>query len=281
MYMKQLAVQLLGWLPSVALIGFTSGCGTLGGNPESKKTAAVSSPVTFYLTDAAIDDVKSVFITIASLDVSSSEGEWVNIPLSVDTEVDLLQLQNGKTSPLAALSQLPAGTYQQTRLVLSEAKLPRVIDADGTEHQLKIPSAYQNGIKIITPFTVVENVALALTIDFDVRKSLKKNGNGHSEGKYMLKPVLRLVEDKQAGAIAGRSSGGKVACVYKQGSNLDSSSDCDAAETSAIVNVGKYQASFLPAGKYTVRVFGAGDAVVDTFDVEVSAGQTAEPASKQ
>ena len=48
-------------------------------------------------------------------------------------------------------------------------------------------------------FKVPANGDVAVTADFDARKSSLKTG----AGKYILKPTIRLVVDNQAGQIAG------------------------------------------------------------------------------
>lgn len=277
------AKVIAGLLFPAGMLAIIHGCGTLGGNPESK-IAVVSAPIIFKLTDAPVDDVKNVYITVEALQVSASDGGWVDIPLSSTSEIDLLKLQDGVTTALAELSQLPVGTYKQTRLMLSEASPPRVVDSDGVEHQLKIPSADQTGLKIVSDFSIEENKPLTLVIDFDVRKSLKITGsgngngksNGKSEGKYMMKPVLRMVAEDAAGSISAKRNSGDVVCLYNVGYKKDENSDCDNAVTSAIAKNGAFKAAFLPPGKYDIRVHQKSGATQDVDGVEVVAGKNTD-----
>ncbi|MDQ3231560.1 MAG: DUF4382 domain-containing protein, partial [Pseudobdellovibrionaceae bacterium] len=182
--------------------------GTLGGNPEitdpdqQVPDTATTPALTFSLTDAPVEDARHVYVAVESVQIAQAEGTWITIPMETDEEIDLLQLQDGATSLLASIESLPAGTYGQTRLVLVEEAPARLIDNEGVEHALFIPSGNEAGLKIQTAFTKVEGVALSLTIDFDLRKSIKVAGNGNgnsSKSKYMLKPVLRLADNSKSG----------------------------------------------------------------------------------
>jgi hypothetical protein len=183
--------------------------GTLGGNPESTNPDGQQRPnpanvlaLTFSLTDAPIEDARHIYISMESLQISQTEGKWITIPFETDREIDLLQLQNGVTSLLASIETLAAGTYGQTRLILAEEAPGRLIDQEGVEHDLIIPSGNESGQKIQTAFTKLDDVPLELTIDFDLRKSIKVVGNGN-KGKYILKPVLRMVDNSKSGSAFG------------------------------------------------------------------------------
>ncbi len=256
------------------------GCGgTLGGNPEITNPDSQQRPdpasvpaLTFSLTDAPVEDAKHVYISVVGLQIAQSEGNWITIPLATAEEIDLLQLQNGVTSLLASIGTLPSGTYGQTRLVLAEEAPGRLIDQEGVEHDLVIPSGNESGLKIQTAFTKLDNVPLELTIDFDLRKSIKASGNGN-KGKYILKPVLRLVDNSKSGSAAGEGENGSVVCVYASDTSKDNDDACDNAITSATVKNGQFKLAFLEPGTYDLRVFRNKIAVGDVDDVKVTAGE--------
>jgi hypothetical protein len=259
-------------------------CGTLVGNPEEDDDAGggggtgkpsvmtAKAPLEIGITDAPLDEVSGVFVTVVKLELAREGGGWVDIPLQTAQEIDLLSLQDGRSTPLAALPDLEPGTYQQLRLVLSDTTPPRIVDEEGNSEALKVPSGE---IKIDTPFEHAADTPLALTIDFDLRKSIKYVGGGRGKktgkGRYQMKPHLRLVRNAGAGAIVGTSEHGAVACIYASGSAKDATDDCDSALNSAKVKDGRFKAAFVPAGTYDVRILG-GDEPVDRDGVVVTAG---------
>ena len=72
--------------------------------------------------------------------------------------------------------------------------------ADGTQEPLFVPSGYETGWKAVGAFTVPSNGDVAITADFDARKSVIETG---VSGFYILKPTIRLIVDDQAGQITG------------------------------------------------------------------------------
>jgi hypothetical protein len=262
--------------------------GTLGGNPESTEPDAQqqrpdpSNPpaLTFSITDAPVEDARHVYVSVESIQIAQKEGDWIDIPLETDSEIDLLQLQNGATELLASIAELPAGTYGQTRLVLAEEAPGRLIDNEGVEHSLFIPGGAESGLKIQTAFTKVDGVPVSLTIDFDLRKSIKVAGNGEGNGsdnksKYMLRPVLRLTDDSKSGSAEGEGQNGSVVCVYADGATKDNSDSCENAITSTTVKNGQFKLAFLDPGTYDLRVFRNEVAVGDVDDVVVKAKASA------
>ncbi|HET9236286.1 MAG TPA: DUF4382 domain-containing protein [Oligoflexus sp.] len=254
--------------------------GTLGGNPEitdpdsqQPPDPAKSPALTFSITDAPVEEARHVYISVESIQVAQAEGSWISIPLETDAEIDLLQLQNGATELLASIEDLPAGTYTQTRLILAEEAPGRLVDNEGVEHSLVIPSGSESGLKLMTSFTKVDGEPMAFTIDFDLRKSIKSAGNG-SKSKYLLKPVLRMTDDRKSGSAAGEGENGSVVCVYADGATKDSDDSCENAITSTTVKNGQFKLAFLEPGTYDLRVFRNKTAVGDVDDVVVKAGSS-------
>ena len=102
--------------------------------------------------------------------------------------IDLLTLTNGAADFLGQVS-LPAGTYTQIRLVLTEQGNSVVLEG-GEERKLKTPSAQQSGLKLHTHFDVPEGQVADVTLDFDACKSIVKAGNS---GQWLLKPVISVI----------------------------------------------------------------------------------------
>jgi hypothetical protein len=260
-------------LRSKALLYFlslTAGCGgTLGGNPEL-------AGLRFSITDAPVDDARSVFIKISSIAVKQEAGDWLEIPLTATEEIDLLALQHGRAKAFAALQELSAGTYTETRLVLASDAPGRLIDKDGVEHPLKIPSGSSSGLKIKSSFTVTAGVFQDMTIDFDLRKSLKLTGHGNSDnGKYMMSPVLRLADNRAVGSIRGIGANDAIACAYPA-SISTYESECAEAVTTAKVVQGRFILSYLMPGEYNVVLFQGTAKIAEKAQVAVRAREEAD-----
>lgn len=77
--------------------------------------------------------------------------------LSSPQKIDLLSLTNGVLADLGQTA-LPAGQYQQVRLLLAQNQgntlANSIVPTGGSEQPLDTPSATQSGYKIIRPFTV-------------------------------------------------------------------------------------------------------------------------------
>ncbi len=184
-----------------------SGAGGGAVNPVATGTLRLA------LTDAPACGFDKVYVTVEKVRVhqsaSSGEGEagWSEIVLEPAKRVDLLSLTNGVLEELGQKS-LPAGKYQQLRLVLSEngssAPFANAVIPTGTKDEvaLSTPSADQSGLKINTNIDVIASQTADFVIDFDACKSIvttggggngNGNGNGNANaGKYLLKPVLTL-----------------------------------------------------------------------------------------
>ena len=173
-----------------------TGTGSGGGavNPAAAGTLRLA------LTDAPACGFDKVYVTVEKVRVhqsaSSGEGEagWSDIVLEPAKRVDLLSLTNGVLEELGQKS-LPAGKYQQLRLVLSEngstAPFANAVIPTGSKDEVALttPGADQTGLKINTNMDVIASQTADFVIDFDACKSIVSAGNS---GKYILKPVLTV-----------------------------------------------------------------------------------------
>jgi hypothetical protein len=175
-----------------------SGGSDAGGNPVGPDG---SGTLRIRLTDKPAVDYTSVWVTVANVRVHQSAGTgtteagWIDMPVTAAMPVDLLTLRNGILLPLCG-GQLPAGQYQQIRLVLTpNAGGPpynnSVVTADGVDHPLEIPS---DSIKIVHGIPVTDGSVTDVIIDFDGALSIKERGNG----VYALQPVIKVSSTVQA-----------------------------------------------------------------------------------
>lgn len=249
-----------------ALAAAISACG--GGGSDSDSTGTLS----LGLTDAAVDSVQEVNITVTGVELQPADGE--RISFAVDNpenleNINLLSLQNGAVEALLAGQELPAGDYEWIRLKLGDASTFSVIDDNGGTNGLFIPSGASRGLQT-SGFTVPAGGTASFTIDFDVRKSLlEPSGLG---GDYLLKPILRLVDNTQVGKISGSidptllanacSAAGSntsvyAGAVYVHAGHEVTPDDLGSANEPVVAvpvdtSTYEYQASFIEAGNYTV-----------------------------
>lgn len=190
----------------LAAAGLVAACG--GG---SSGTATPQGTLKVSLTDAPACGFDHVYVTVdrvrvhQSANAGDNDAGWQDIALSAPTKIDLLSLQNGALFELGQTA-LPAGQYQQIRLVLGSnagsgapANSVTVTGGDGSEIAVQTPSAMQSGLKLIHPFTVEPNTLVDVTLDFNACKSIVQTGNG----KYILKPVVSMIPMVVSGSITG------------------------------------------------------------------------------
>lgn len=151
-----------------------------------------------YLVDSP-STLDSVIICVTRVEVhksgSDSTSGWFVINDST-RYFDLLLLTNGASSVLGDTT-LTAGKYTQIRLIIGTGSY--VID-QGVKHNLEIPSGSQTGLKLTHQFTIEGGKLYELILDFNVDKSIIITGNG----KYKLKPTIRVMPIVISGSIAGQ-----------------------------------------------------------------------------
>jgi hypothetical protein len=210
--------SLKGLLLAVPASLLTVACG--GGDGGSASTSNGTLQVS--MTDAPSCGYDHVYVTVNKVRVNASstaadaDGGWTDITLQTPQKIDLLSLTNGVLSDLGS-APLPAGQYQQIRLVLAANQgntlANSVVPTGGTEQPLSTPSATQSGYKIIQPFTVQANTLVDLVLDFNACKSIVTQGNGN----YLLKPVVTATTAVVSGAITGFVAPGQTgATVYAE-----------------------------------------------------------------
>ena len=109
------------------------------------------------------------------------------------------------------IADLKTGDYTQMRLLLATQPddginilsqehpyANYVVTSSNDVHELKVPSGFQTGIKIVKGFTINANTTTELFVDFDATRSVVKAG---SSGKWLLKPTIKIVSDDEESAI--------------------------------------------------------------------------------
>ena len=153
--------------------------------------------MTVRLVDAPAD-LAAVNLDVQRVEVNGPDG-WRTLS-SPNRIVNLLALTHGVADTLADAT-LPAGHYGQLRLLLGPAS--QVTLADGTVHDLKVPSGQQSGVKLVVSFDVAANTTKDVYIDFDAHRSIFVHEAGASE-QFILRPTVRAFDKLETGAITGR-----------------------------------------------------------------------------
>lgn len=264
--------------------------------------------MTLSLTDGPIDapNIDGVYIEIDQISISSGseeESDWITIidfteTPELENTFNLLDLVNGELAELGVFD-LPAGEYHQIRMVLNDIAEPLLTFSDTTpDNALTIPSGSQSGIKITGDFTIPVNGDVSVILDFDIRKSIIRKGNG----TFSLKPTMRIIVENQAGAISGTITPAAplldsvMVYAYESGTytpaaeevRSDTTAFFSNAVTSDVAEIPEgetdytYILPYLAAGNYTIIVASHsfnpdpdfGEEIVILYNADNEAGET-------
>lgn len=149
------------------------------------------------ITDAAVDGVSRVVLQFSGIDLHSEDGTQTFI-YDDPKQIDLIENSAGRFEVLLGPVQVPAGDYDWIRMRVdtsapgdSYVELP-----NGTRLELAVISPDNTGVRVTQTFNVPASQAKSVTIDVDLRKSLRE-----SAGEYQLVPSLRLVDSNATGRI--------------------------------------------------------------------------------
>jgi hypothetical protein len=301
--------KLIGIVLSSIMIILISGCGGGGSSDTAVGSTASSANVemgvlSLSITDAPPklgDNVTEVNIAVIGIEYNH-DGNWTEATDFVPQTFNLLDLQNGRSLHLGDIV-LPAGHYTEIRFKLAAPEKVgdvksnpdcNITFADGSSVPLFVPSGGQSGYKGKGAFDITADAKIEITADFDVHKSIVVAGNS---GKYLLKPVIRLMVNELSGEIDGTvvdvskyvDPESLVVYAYKDGVyDADEVNEIDGirfpnAVSSSDVNMtdGSFTLSFLGEGNYTlITALYAGTSFIEVVDrednVEVFQGETAQ-----
>lgn len=250
------------------------------------------------ITDAPVDEVLEVNVQFTGITLKPQNGDEIEIVFDQPRDIDLLTLTNGATAQLLPDTELPAGSYNWMRLAVN-AEFDNEFDSYAVlptgQVELRVPSGGQNGLRLVSGFTVLANSTTNLVIDWDLRKALTAPGG---QPGLFLRPALRVTDMAEFGGIDGTVAAalvndasctndlaadtGNAVYLYDAanatpGDIGDATTEpfATAAVSQDINGVYGYQFTFLPPGDYSVAfTCQASDDLVDTDeDIEFSAAQ--------
>ncbi len=189
-----------------------------GGGESSVSSESLNGELSLKITDATTTEFQAVYITIdeiqaskAPADESEEDADWITVATPEET-YNLLELVNGVTEYLG-ITELEAGVYNQLRLILGH--LPDngtnildehhpfanyFIDHLDQSNELKIPSGYESGFKIVGRFIIDEDETTDLILDFNIVKSIIQTGFNQ---KWILKPTVKVLDEDDSAQIDG------------------------------------------------------------------------------
>jgi Domain of unknown function (DUF4382) len=290
--MNMIAPRLLRIAPALAVSLLLAACaGSDGAGKDPTGSLRLS------VTDAPVDEAEAVWVQFRAVEFKPEGGPPVlhelrdGLGAPTPRSIDLLPLQDGRAAVLVDDLELPAGRYEWIRLIVDDVANERdsYLVIEGNECEMRVPSGSESGLKLIRGFTLPANGSVALTVDFDLRKSIVEPPGQQGSGvdctqAYLLKPVLRIVQDSEVGAITGRVDPtlflpdcSRLVYVFADGDEPAGSTipdDQDLDDPNPVVMAvadpvsGAYRASFLPAGPYSLA-FTCGVDAMDANDALV------------
>ncbi len=252
---------------------------------DSNETGTMSMGI----TDAAVDDVTEVRLTLSAVEVKPRDGERVRVDYEEEPLVieNLLDLQGSLSTEIMEETEVPAGRYNWIRLhVIGGAPDSRIVTEQGEHFDLFVPGQQQGGedsqrhMQLVSGFTVPVDGHAHFVIDVDLRRALTRPANADH---YLLRPAVRIVDDVEVGTIRGTVEDSLVTAdtctndldadkgnaVYLYGGHDASLGDVHVDENGepvgnenpiTVANVRQdpdtglyeYEVGFVPAGDYTI-----------------------------
>ncbi|HEX7037030.1 MAG TPA: DUF4382 domain-containing protein [Pseudomonadales bacterium] len=178
----------------------TSGCG--GGGGDHPIGVTPTGTLSVSLTDAPVDDMAEVWVHITGMRLKPADGAPIDFTFAEPKDIDLLTLTASDSVPLLDGETVPAGNYEWIALDV-DADFDNVFDSyvldnTGGMIELRVPS--QQGVRLVSGFTVLAGGTTRLMLDWDLRRALT---DPTGQPGYFLRPALRITDLAEYGAIVG------------------------------------------------------------------------------
>jgi hypothetical protein len=192
---------------AVYVLLLLAGCGGGGGSssaPPPPPEATGDAYITLEITDAPVDTAIEVWVEFAAVELKPEEGESILIEFEMPKAVDLLTLAGEETEPLLSDEPIDPGDYNWIRLDVNA-------DEDGifdsyvmTEmgEMIELEVTSQQGLRLVSGFTVGSGGSVELVVDWDLRKGLTMP-KGANMDAWRLRPALRITDLNKDGEVSG------------------------------------------------------------------------------
>ena len=156
---------------------------TAAPDADATPDGATTGSLQLRVTDAP-GDATAVLVTVSSVQVNvqdapDDDASWITVVEGPET-FDLVALDG--VEAILGESELAAGKYGQIRLEVGEVE---IVTPEGTL-TARVPSGT---LKLVGGFVIEAGAVTGVTIDFDLDKSLVRQGNGG----FLFKPVVKLI----------------------------------------------------------------------------------------
>ena len=210
--------QLIKLFMAVSLCALVSACGTDSSSGGSSSTdvgvatkgvtvttssgnASSGSNFSLRVTDAPIDNLVKVVVQFTAIEMKLESGGWFKYTLPAPQPIDLLSLQGLTTADLLVNMPIEPGDYKQIRFIVDDAPMANYVEeVGGGVENLNITNGSTVGLKVKQIFNIPDNRQMNFTVDFDLRKAVKRN---RTTGIYRLKSKMRFAVDSDVGLIRG------------------------------------------------------------------------------
>jgi Domain of unknown function (DUF4382) len=170
-----------------------------GGQSAVEQTGTVR----IAITDATIDNVSEVNVQFTGVTLKPQSGDEIEVLFDPPRNIDLLKLTDGMTAELLPGTVVPVGPYNWIRLAVN-AEFDNVFDSYAVlpqgQVELRVPSGSQTGLKLVSGFTVTQNQATNIVLDWDLRKALS---DPVGQPGLHLRPALRVTDMAVYGTLTG------------------------------------------------------------------------------
>lgn len=258
MMMKKLKIFSV-WL---ALAVLALGCGEEGGLKGTLKISITDAPI-----DA--DNIKAVNIIITNVEGFQNDNWKAFKNFEQPVGVNLLAYTGGKSVLLIDQFTSP-GEFSAMRLGLNMANRnssfivspqSNVVFQDGTSSPLYMVEGSASEVVLDKSLGISSRGLTDITLDFDLRKSIRINDNG----EFILDPFVRVVKTNNAGQINATLMNPipqrLVVYAYPKGSyttaEMQETSERPSfynATTSAAIKTKNFSIGFLESGSYDLIV---------------------------
>lgn len=200
MWQKDNNSGLLATTVSLLLL-MIAGCSGGGGGGGSEQVEV--GFVNIAITDAPVDTATEVWVEFSGISLKPRDTGTLDFEFDEPLRIDLLSLGGENTSPLLNNQSVPTGAYNWIRLDVNA-------DADGifdsyvmtdTGEMVELLVTSQQGLQLVSGFTVTSGQSSNFVIDWDLRKGLTMP-NGQDQ-EWKLRPALRITDMMESGTISG------------------------------------------------------------------------------